>query len=95
MGITKQQAADYAITDLAKRIGVSPAEIHVAKSDDTQFANGALGAPVEGEMAPMMMTNGWRIILRVPSAGADYEYRADARQVRLFRYQGANHKIYP
>lgn len=95
MPITQEQAIEFALADLAKRQGVSTNQIEVVRQENTQFSNGALGAALEGEMSSMMMTPGWRLILRVQGNGTEAEYRANAKQVRLFGYQGAHYKIYP
>jgi hypothetical protein len=42
-------------------------------------------------MSGMMITSGWRIKLQ--AAGKSYEYRADRNQIRLYNFNGANHKI--
>jgi hypothetical protein len=39
----------------------------------------------------MMMTSGWRIKLK--AKGKPAEYRADKNQIRLYNYQGKNHRI--
>lgn len=93
MPLTKEQAVDIASRDLAGRLGLPSRDVTVTKTEETQFPNAALGAPTEDEMAAMMMTPGWRIILRAEMN--DYEYRANVKQVRLFRYKSANYKIYP
>jgi hypothetical protein len=93
MPLTQEQAVDLSVKDLAARVGLESDKVSVAKIERTQFPNGALGAPLEDEMSAMMMTPGWRIILRADMT--DYEYRANPRQVRLFRFKSANYKIYP
>ncbi|MBI4748035.1 MAG: hypothetical protein HY774_06070 [Acidobacteria bacterium] len=95
MAITEQQAVEIAVADFAKRRGVNRSDIKVIRTEKTQFANAVLGAPVSGEMAAMMMTDGWRIIVQTKGDGDDAEYRANPQQVRLFRYQGSHYKIYP
>lgn len=95
MALTQKQAVDIAVADLAKRRGVKTGDVAVVRQEDAQFSNGALGAAVDGEMAAMMMTSGWRITLKSAGDSTEAEYRANPQQIRLYRYQGANYKIHP
>ena len=91
MAYSREEAVGLARRDLAERLGVSDAEVEEAEVSDADFPNGALGAPLRGEMSRMMITSGWRI--RLAARGETYEYRADRRQLRLYDFKGANYKI--
>jgi hypothetical protein len=77
--------------DAAARLGIIAAEVAAESVEAADFPNAALGAPTPGEMSAMMITPGWRIRLR--AAGRGFEYRAARGQLRLFNFDGANHKI--
>jgi hypothetical protein len=77
--------------DLARRLGVDENEIADGHIEQTDFPDASLGAPVEGEMSAQMITSGWRI--RLQTAGATYEYRATARQLRLVNFKGRNYRV--
>jgi len=85
---TRERAIDRAKDDLARRLGIDADDISLDGTDDAEFPNGSLGAPVEGEMSMMMITPGWKLHFSV--AGQDYEYRASSDQLRLFRFKGQN-----
>ena len=91
MGLTKEEAIARARADLAQRLGVAESEITEDSVDTADFPNAALGAPLKGEMSAQMIESGWRIKLR--AAGKVYEYRTDLRQLRLFKFKGANFRI--
>jgi hypothetical protein len=91
MSFDKNKAVGRARADLARRLGVSDADVSEESVESADFPDMALGAPVGGEMSGMMITPGWRIRLR--AGGRSYEYRADDRQLRLYKFKGANHKI--
>ena len=91
MAHSKEEAVDKARRDLASRLGVPDADVNEESVEEADFPNTALGAPVGGEMSGMMITPGWRI--RLEAEGRSYEYRADARQLRLYGFRGANYKI--
>ena len=91
MGYSKEAASARARADLAARLGKPESEITEESVEEADFPNTALGAPARGEMSGMMITTGWRIKLR--AAGDSYEYRADRNQIRLYNFNGANHKI--
>ncbi|MDT5158811.1 MAG: hypothetical protein QOC61_424 [Acidobacteriota bacterium] len=91
MAYGKQDAVAHARRDLAARLGVPEGEIGEDSVEEADFPNTALGAPTRGEMSGMMMTSGWRI--RLSARGKAYEYRADRNQIRLYDFNGANHKI--
>jgi hypothetical protein len=87
----QQQAIDRARRDLAQRLGVSTEEIIAAAVEPAEFPDAALGAPIEDEMSAQVITPGWRI--RLKTDDRTYEYRATERQLRLFNFNGENHKI--
>lgn len=91
MAYSKEDAVARSRKDLAARLGVAESEIREESVEEADFPNTALGAPARGEMSGMMITSGWRIILR--AAGKSYEYRADRNQVRLYDFKGANYKL--
>lgn len=89
MAYDKEQAAERAREDLAARLGSNQVEIESIEQAD--FPDSSLGAPVDDEMSAMMITSGWRILLR--AGGETYEYRADRNQLRLYDYEGENYRI--
>lgn len=95
MGQIEQQAIAEALvharTDLAQRLGVNDQDITEGSVEPAEFANAALGAPVADEMSAQVITPGWRISLK--AKGKTYEYRATARQLRLFNFNGENYRI--
>jgi hypothetical protein len=92
MALSKEDAVRRARADLARRLGVNENEITDDSVEQTDFPDLALGAPVEDEMSGQMMTTGWRIRLSAGGRGG-FEYRANKDQVRLYNYEGANHKV--
>ncbi len=91
MAYDRKSAAERARADLAARLGRPEGEIEEESVEEADFPNTALGAPARGEMSGMMISAGWRIRLR--AGGKTYEYRADRNQLRLYNFNGANHKI--
>ena len=91
MSFNRDEAVGRARADLAKRLGVAEGEVSEESVERAEFPDTALGAPVSDEMSGMMITPGWRI--RLSAAGRSYEYRADERQLRLYKFKGSNHKI--
>ena len=95
MGLTEQQTITEAVVrarqDLARRLRVSEQEILQGSVEPADFPDAALGAPIEDEMSAQVITPGWRV--RLKTGGKTYEYRASARQLRLFNLDGENHKI--
>lgn len=89
---SKEESVRRARADLAQRLGVSEDEITEETVEEADFPDMALGAPVKGEMSGQMISSGWRIRLR-DREGGSHEYRADQNQLRLYNYQGANHRI--
>jgi hypothetical protein len=95
MGLIEQQTVTEALVrargDLAQRLRVDEQDILEGSVEPADFPDAALGAPIEDEMSAQVITSGWRI--RLKANGKTYEYRASARQVRLFNFKGENHKI--
>ena len=91
MSFNKDEAVGRARADLAKRLGVSEGEVREESVERAEFPDTSLGAPTRDEMSGMMITTGWRIKLN--AAGESYEYRADRNQIRLYNFNGANHKV--
>lgn len=87
----QDEAVAKARGDLAERLGVAEDAIEVESIDKTDFPDSALGAPVEEEMSAQMITPGWRI--RFAARGTGYEYRASRYSLRLYMYDGENHRI--
>jgi len=95
MGIIEQQTITEVLVrarqDLARRLGVDEQDILEGSVEPADFPDAALGAPVEDEMSAQVITPGWRITLK--ANGKTYVYRASARQLRLFNFNGENHRI--
>ncbi len=91
MALTKEEAVQKARADLAQRLGVKESDVREEAVETADFPNMSLGAPLKGEMSAQMIASGWRI--RLSAAGKDAEYRADSRQLRLFKFKGANFRI--
>jgi hypothetical protein len=87
----KNDAPEIARRDLAQRLNMSEPEIAVESVEPAEFPDAALGAPIEDEMSAQVITPGWRIYLK--ANGKIYEYRASARQLRLFHFNGANYRV--
>jgi hypothetical protein len=87
----KDEVVDRARRDLAKRIGISESDTAIKSVEPVDFPDAALGAPLEDEMSAQVITPGWRIILK--AGEANYEYRATARQLRLFNFNGQNYRL--
>jgi hypothetical protein len=91
MSSSQQDILDRARHDLAQRLGIGENEIAVESCEQADFPDAALGAPIEDEMSAQVITPGWRI--RLKANGKTYEYRASARQLRLFNFNGENYRI--
>ena len=91
MSSSQQDIVDRARRDLAQRLGTTETGIDLELAEQTDFPDAALGAPIEDEMSAQVITPGWRIRLQVN--GKTYEYRASARQLRLFNLNGENYRI--
>ncbi|HEY0078834.1 MAG TPA: hypothetical protein VGB73_09335 [Pyrinomonadaceae bacterium] len=89
--MSKEEAVERAREDLAKRLGVSKDEVKEAGVEQAEFPDMALGAPEDGEMSGQMITPGWRI--RLSAKGRTHEYRANKRQLRLYNFNGSNHRL--
>jgi hypothetical protein len=91
MAYSREAAVERARADLAARLGKAESEVTEESVEEADFPNTALGAPARGEMSGQMITPGWRI--RLKASGKSYEYRADRNQIRLYNFNGANHKV--
>ena len=91
MDSNQQQNIDRARRDLAQRLGIDETEIAVDSTEQAEFPDAALGAPEKGEMSAQVITDGWRI--RMMANGKPYEYRANARQLRLLNFNGENYRV--
>jgi len=91
MGFTKETAAAAAKSDIARRLGISEADVGEPSIKEKDFPDMSLGAPENGEMSAQMISDGWQIKLQ--AAGKDYEYRADKYQLRLHNFNGKNYVI--
>lgn len=92
MEFDRETAAESARQDLSGRIAVGMDDISTVGIEDVDFPDASLGAPVDGEMAAMMISSGWRITLAAD--GKKYEYRADKYQLRLYNFSGENIVIF-
>ena len=95
MGLVEQQTIAQALVrarnDLGQRLGVDQQDITEGSVEPADFPDAALGAPIEDEMSAQVITPGWRIYLK--ANGKTYEYRATARQLRLFNFNGQNYRV--
>ena len=95
MGLIEQHTITEALVrarqDLAQRLGVDEQDITEGSVEPADFPDAALGAPIEDEMSAQVITPGWRI--RLNANAKTYEYRASARQLRLFNFNGENYRI--
>ena len=91
MGFDRDSAAEAAKQDLARRLGVSEAEVSVRNVSEKDFPDMSLGAPESDEMSAQMISTGWQFDLE--AGGRSYEYRADKYQLRLKGYEGRNHLV--
>ena len=87
----KDDAIEIARRDLAQRLKISESALATVSVEPVDFPDAALGAPLEDEMSAQMIMPGWRIILK--AGETNYEYRASARQLRLFHFNGANYRV--
>ena len=91
MSFTRESAVESAKNDLAARLGIEAGEVTLDGIADREFPDACLGAPINGEMAAMMISSGWQIDL-----GANrnkFEYRGDKYQLRLVDFEGDNHIV--
>lgn len=91
MSFSKESAVDVAKHDLATRLKINPDDVGLSSAEDFEFPNAALGSPVDGELAAMMISEGWKIVLN--AEGNSYNYRADQDQLRLHNFDGKNYVI--
>lgn len=91
MGFDRDSAAEAAKQDLARRLGVSEAEVSVRNVSEKDFPDMSLGAPESDEMSAQMISTGWQFDLE--AGGRSFEYRADKYQLRLKGYEGRNHLV--
>ncbi len=91
MKFNQDSATQRAKSDLVERLKISEDEIELISSEEKDFSDMSLGAPVEDEMAAQMISSGWQINLKAD--GQDYEYRADKYQLRLVGFEGMNYLI--
>ncbi len=87
----KDEVVDRARRDLAQRLGLSESDVAVKSVEPVDFPDAALGAPFDDEMSAQMITPGWRVTLKANDK--NYEYRATRRQLRLFNFNGENHRV--
>ena len=91
MSFSKESAVDAAKHDLATRLKIDASDVGVSSAEESEFPNAALGSPTEGEIASMMISEGWKIVLN--AEGNSYNYRADQFQLRLHNFNGKNYVI--
>ena len=95
MGLDETQTVVEALVraraDLARRLGVTENEIREGAVEQTEFSDAALGAPLNDEMSAQVITPGWRI--RLDAQNRSYEYRATGKQLRLYNFNGQNHRV--
>lgn len=91
MGFSKENAAERARIDLAKRLTIDEDEIEIESITDKEFSDMSLGAAAAGEFAAQMIAYGW--IIKLGAKGKTYEYRADKYQIRLIGFNGENHVV--
>lgn len=68
-------AVTAAIGELARRLQVDPAQIEVVAFEEREWPDGCLGLAGPDEMCIMMITPGWRVVLR--AGGREYAARTD------------------
>ena len=95
MGLIEQQTIAQALVrargDLAQRLGKSENDISEGLVEPVDFPDASLGAPIADEMSAQVITPGWRMYLK--ENDKTYEYRANARQLRLFNFNGENYRV--
>ena len=91
MSFDRDSATEAAKRDLARRLGVSEAEVSVSGVTGRDFPDMSLGAPVADEASAMMIATGWEIDLK--ANGKSYEYRADKYQLRAKGFEGKNYLV--
>jgi hypothetical protein len=63
-----------AVTDLAKRLSIDPADITVVSAEEVTWSDSSLGCPKPGMMYAQVLVEGSRIVLE--ANGTRYEYHA-------------------
>ncbi len=91
MGFTKENAAERARLDLAKRLNIDADDVEIKSISDKEFSDMSLGTAAAGEFAAQMIAYGW--IIKLAAKGKAYEYRADKYQIRLHNFNGENYVI--
>ena len=91
MAIDKDSAVQNAQKDLARRLNIDASDVKQKSVEDSDFPDMALGAAEDGEMSGQMITRGWRI--KLEAQGKTYEYRADDKQIRAYKFKGQNYRI--
>lgn len=76
-------AVTAAIGELALRLQIDPGQIEVVAFEEREWPDACLGLAGPDEMCAMMITQGWRVVLR--AGGREYAARTDmaGRIVRL------------
>lgn len=67
-----------AMTDLAGRLGITPAQIEVVSVEAVVWPDGSLGCPQPEMLYPQVLQEGMRIRLAV--AGVIYQYHSGGRR---------------
>ena len=91
MAMNKNSAVENARNDLARRLKINAADVKEQSVEDSDFPDMALGAAEDGEMSGQMITRGLRI--KLEAQGKTYEYRADDKQIRAYKFKGQNYRI--
>lgn len=63
-----------AVTDLAERLGVDPAEVAVIRVEEVVWRDGSLGCPEPGMRYTQALVDGSRVVLS--AGGVTFEYHA-------------------
>lgn len=71
-----------AVSDLAKRLGVDPAEVSVVSAEEVTWSDASIGCPKRGMMYAQVLTEGSRIVLEAD--GKRYEYHAAAGKAPFY-----------
>lgn len=69
---------DQVRRDLARRLGVEPSAIAVARTEAVDWPSTALGCPEPGKVYAQVITPGYRIVLE--HDGRQYPYHTDRSQ---------------
>ena len=81
-----EQAAQIAIADLGRRLGVAAAQIVVKSSQPVDWPDTSLGCPQKGMMYAQVITPGHKVVLTV--GGKDYTYHTSKSQAVLCSPEG-------